>query len=510
MNNRKFQKIFIWISSFLFIIPRLESSKNKSQLIQLQVRTFNGEKTISSLNKNNFKLIINNIPRQITSLHYQQKSLRVPPELGRHIIISFQATEFNKRLKRRISHLVAEILTNRDTLYVISPVRIYQFKTYPNKERMIREIHSLLENDFSKQQKEKTTFEKNLTNKINRINQVYSGSQLAPGPYLETVGFLNNFPAEFFRYNRNFLSPAIDKYKQVIKLLQTKEGERWLIHFHDFKIYDIFLKTIGITKKIYGYIHSQNWQHQAMGLSLAGKLMQFRKHLSVVKFYPTDSLMTTILNGHINYNVVFFSGTKDIDLKTPNKIFSDLEGVLNQVAKNSGGVAVYLKNNLQEMKTIKNHQDFFYNLNFSFNRKIEAKKIQLIPKDQNQIYLYYRNFLPKEEVKNLIKYFQEKKVKITDLSINNRSIRFMVKSFDLKSTKNSAEIYGLLKIIIQVLDQNRFKIFESKKTLRATKKELAISLSVPGQQSGTFNLYLSVVDLIANSQSTANRVITLK
>ena len=100
-------------------------------------------------------------------------------------------------------------------------------------------------------------------------------------------------------------------------------------------------------------------------LAHAGKLAQFRKQLSIVKFYPVDSLMNTILSGYINYNVVIFGGVKDIDLKTPNQIVSDLEGVLRKVARNSGGVAVYSKNNLQEMKTIKKHQDFFYKLSFA-------------------------------------------------------------------------------------------------------------------------------------------------
>jgi len=510
MSNKKFKIILIWISSLFIIFPDIMGSLKKPLPFQLPVRISNGEEKISRLGKNNFKLIINNEPRKITGLQYRQKSIEVLPELGRYFILSFHISEFNKQIKMRISYLVTEILNTRDTLFVISPIKILQFKTYPNKDRMIREINSLLEKDFSKHQKDKITIEKNLKNKINQLNELYIRTSIIPGLYSVTHGFLNTFPQEFSKYKKYYLSPAVDKYQQIVNLLQLKEGERWLIHFHDNKIYDILFKTIVILKKINEYIHSQNWQHQAMGLSLSGKLDQFKKQLSIAKSYPVGLLMNIILKGYINYNVIFFGGMKDINQKTSNMVVSDLETVLKEVTRHSGGVAVHSSSNLQEMKTIKNHQDFFYNLSFCFNRIIEAKKIQILLMDQNSKNLSYRNIFEKEEIKSLVHYIDEKKVKISHVSVDQRSIDFKVKSFVLQSIKNTSEIFGLLRINIQIRNQNRAFIFESKKTLRATKEELAVSLKIPGQHTGIFNLSISVIDLVANSQTSIEQKITLK
>jgi hypothetical protein len=506
----KIKILTIWAASFLIFFPSVYASVNKNIEFQLPVRLFDGGHPVPLPSKKNLQLIINNEPRRITSVQYQQKSIGTTPELGRYFILSFQITEFNKKIKKRISYLITEILNNRDTLIIISPRNIYQYQTYANKDRMIRDIHSILDRDFSKYQKGRRAAEKNLKTKINRLNQVYQRARQSRGPFLETVGFLNTFPTEFFTYYRYFLSPVIDKYKQVIKKLQTMEGQRWCIHFHDHKIYNLFFNTAAITGMIYGYINSWPWRNEALRKALFGKLIQFRKQLSITTFYLEDSLMNVILSGDINFNIVFFLNSKEIASKISRQLVSNIEGLLRRVARNSGGLAVYAKNDLKGMKTIKDHRDHFYNLGFSFNHKIEQKNIQILIKHQNQSDIYHRNLFEADEIESMLDHHQEKKVNISNFEISKRSIHFMVRSFQLNPIHNTSEIFGLLRIKIQILDSKQTVVFESKKTLRAIKKELGVSLSVPGQYHGTFKLYISVVDLLANSQSSINRIITLK
>jgi hypothetical protein len=84
-------------------------------------------------------------------------------------------------------------------------------------------------------------------------------------------------------------------------------------------------------------------------------------------------------------------------------------------------------------------------------------------------------------------------------------LTFSINSFE--SQKDGK--YGLLKIRVELFDEQNVGIHKDEKTLRASKEKVTLSIPIPAKLRGKFRLVITVFDLIANCSVSDERHITL-
>lgn len=504
VNNKIMPYLFFFCFLSIHIL-----SETQIRLI-CPVRIFQEKHPIHRLKKETIKLVINGTERNIIEINPKQKSIGILPELGRYFILSFQSSVFNNEIKKRVSFLVTEILNNRDTLIIISPLKIYQLNVSPNKENLIHKINDILIQDYYMYNQKKISDETNLHNKIKKLKWTYSNPAIYQSPFRETINFLSTYPQEFFRFSEKYLKPSIENFQQVNKILNLKEGERWWIHFLDYRFYDLLIQTINIGKDISQYVYSRIWQQQALQKTITGKLAHFEKSLLMVKKFPAKKIVDTLLKGNINFNVFFSSWMNDTSSNASNLILIDIKKFFNTLSRLSGGISINSKETIPDMEKIKNHKDHYFDLVYYFNGKIEPKSLRMILKPNQGTQISYPKEIDKDEIENLIRYQSLQKISIKDFKIFQHRIQFNVESFKLNYSQNKKDQFGLLKIIVHLLNLEKESIFNNTKTMRAVKPKLGISFSLPGRFKGNFLINITLIDIIGNSKTTLSRPIQLK
>ena len=220
---------------FLLVISFSASAARDIQL-RLPVRITEEEGKSLELKKDDFKLFINGTQRNIVELIKRQKSLGRKPDLGRDIILSFHLAEYGKHVENGISYFITEILNTSDSLFILSPLKVYKINVSTNKGKMIRTIEEILKNDCEKFRKERTTAENQLINKIDTLKMTLSGDSFAADrsvsqlKYKKTNLFLHTFPNEFLNFKNLYMLLHTENYQQTMNSFDTGEGERWWIN----------------------------------------------------------------------------------------------------------------------------------------------------------------------------------------------------------------------------------------------------------------------------------------
>lgn len=476
----------------------------------LPVRILETTGQLRLFQKEDFQLLINKTEREIIHFEYRKKSIGNIPELQRHFILSFQIPEYKNNVKKRISYIITEILNPGDNLILVSPLKIYHFKTPRNKENLFQKCNTVLTQDLKKYLLAQKSARKSLINKLKKLKSIYRRPEIFQGPFIETINFLNNYPPEFNKFKDQYLLPDPLIYKKVNNILKLKEGQRWWIHFHDHETYDIFFQTQDIVNDINHYITSTLWGFQALRKTITSKLNQLKQHLFLAKSFPQNQISDSLLRGNVSFSILLFSQVGDVPSHTSIVVISNLEKLLKKITRISGGITLNASEPAQEIKLIRNHVDHYYDMDFYFNGKIEDKIIELILRNKAEIRISYPNKFNTQELQTLIELPSREKVTITNFSNLKNQLKFDVHSFKLDSTQEGSPRFGLLKILISLANHENDIVYKSKKILRASKEKLEIVLQLPSKLEGRYQLNIRVIDLLANRQARFSQRIYLK
>jgi hypothetical protein len=477
---------------------------------RLPVRVFEPEEKSIALKKDDFNLFINDSQREIIDSRKRIKSLGIKPDLGRDFIFSFYLTEYGRNVEDGISYLITEILDTSDSLYILSPGKFYKIKVSKNKERMRMTLEELLRKDCKEFKKDRISAENKLINKINALKRNFSADLFGVNRnfnqrrYVKTSHFLNSFPDEFLDFKNRYLFPDVSNYQQVIEPLVMREGERWWIHFQQNETLELFPKLKEVIKQINSYINDEEDPNQTLAQVLKRNLSRLEKHMLISNSFPAARLLNTFVGNDISYNVVFFKSSKNKKPNVEYSALSGLEDILKEISSASGGKTVKSVNSEQGVKEIEKHLDQYYEIIYNWDGKIEGKKIH-VSVDKRKINLSYNDNIRKEKVRSSVRFFSKEKHKINIVSIDNNILTFYISSFE----SEKAGKYGLLKIRVELFDEQNVNIHKNENTLRASKEKVTISIPIPAKLRGEFRLAITVCDLIANSSVSDERRITL-
>jgi hypothetical protein len=514
------KKFVLYLGLFFPIFGILFPATNEEPF-SLPIRVIENTQESEELNRNDIKLLINGIPRQVTHLNKQQRSLSLDPDLGRHIILSFHNIKYTKPIENAISYFFTEILNPKDFLVLLSPVKAYRIPVTRNKEKMIMDVMNFLDKDCAVHEKNRISAEKKLEAELQRLNTITSNQPndffaeepenseqvLAQATNLATnykaiYRVLLNFPQNFTRFKNQYLLPDIVKHLKIKNLLKKKHGEKWWVHFQHREDIQIIHKARSAGRKLNAYIttHETGTLARTMHKSLA----DLEKQLLIAESISNAEILDTLLGNNICYNIVYWGSIKTNESNTSFKETSDLEAALRRIAESSGGKTTVVTDPEKGIMEITQHSDYYFDLVFDFNGKIEEKNIQISAENRNFKFSHKQKF-SKEEVDEWTRTLTEEKVKIRDFSLLKNTLHFGIESF----TQNQENQFGMLKVRISLFDLKNTNVYKSENTLRASKDRIVISVPLPPEYQGEFRLCIEVFDLLANTSASSEHLIEI-
>lgn len=510
--------LYLWL--FFLLFGMLFPATNKRPF-SLPVRVIEHAQEPEDLNRNDIKLRINGIAQEVSNLTLQERSLSHTPDLGRHFILSFHNIKGTQAIENAISYFFTEILDSKDTLILLSPIKAYRIPVTRDKEKMILDVMNFLSKDCAMHEKNRISAEKNLETEIQRLktiashqvgdfsaqnsqnsDQVLAEATTVVINYKAIYQVLLNFPQNFSRFKNQYLLPDIIKHQEVKKLLGKRPGEKWWIHFQHREDIQIIQKARSAGRKLNAYIATH--ESGPLARSMHKSLADLEKQLLISESIPQAKILDSLLGKNMSYNVVFWGSIKTNEDDTSFKETSDIEAALRHIAEYSGGKATVATDPEQGIKEITQHTDYYYDLIFDLDGKVEDTTIHVSAGKKNLKLSHKQNY-SKAEVEEWIRALTEKKVTILDFFMNNKTVRFEIDSF----MQNQEKQFGMLKVRISLFDLDDTNIFKTENTLRASKQKVTISVPLPPEHQGDFRLLIEVFDLLANTSASSEHLVQL-
>ncbi|MCP5051662.1 MAG: hypothetical protein GY940_31130, partial [bacterium] len=316
-------------------------------------------------------------------------------------------TDYGREMRKAVSYFIGDVLTPTDSLVLVSPLKIYNINVTGNKERVIADIENLLEKDCSVYKKKLAAAKKDLGNELKRMNKLFSGAldtDRAGITGYKMIGmFLSTFPRNYLNFRNHFLFPHTNRYLRVMALLKNWEGQRWWVHVQEGEAYGFISRVREVNRKIERYGGSNPLFRQ----SFSTHLNQLEKQLQLAGSFPSQALIDILLAGDTRFNAILVGNQKG-STGGEAGVVSQLGGILNRIARDTGGKRVHTVNPERGMQELTNHKDHFYRLVYRFDNKIEDKSTRVTGNGKTFKFLYNYT-VKKDRLQNRVQYLNGKR-----------------------------------------------------------------------------------------------------
>ncbi len=500
------KKAILLILSVLFISSNIISAKEI--LLKVPVRVFDSGNYVKNLKIGDFDLEINGVKRNIRKVIATPKMINLS-EKPNTFILNFNITEYGEGLSNGIKYFINKTLGENDSLILWTPIKFYSIRTNQKKEKIILNIKQLLKKDSLTFK----SFRKGDKGKLISILNKFTGSGLegnsrdSGASSTNIMFFLNNFSREWKDFKKKYLLPDLRKYYGLISMIDAGyPGNKYFINFQQREIIPS-LKLYRQAKKIISsHLSSIAGSSQSStSASISNSLQMIDNSMLIKDSFSTEILSAPFLKSNISYNVIFLNSFRQTG-KYSDDLSPDYEGILRDLSYKTGGISINTNNLADGLNEVKEKQDYYYDIIFKFNGKNEEKKINIKTKDKKYSLFYLKKF-HREEIENLIKLSQEKKIEISGFSIEKNRIKFSITGFLSNASEKKQGIVG---IEIYLFDKNNKVVFSKTGTFKATKDSIGISLNLPSANKGAFKLSIKAKDILSNKNSEFEKYIELK
>lgn len=502
MNKNYLIKLIIFFSVYTFLIP-----SNPSITITLPLRIDPGKIKPYRISPEGFRLFVNKKPVDIKNIVREENIFGKKQLLGRNFILSFgNFSKYDKTLSDGLSYFVTELLDPADSLIIVTPGKLFQIKISKNREKMIYNIDNILTKYFNAFSRQISQYTKGINTELSRLKNYfenYDPGNIATneaGLYSDTLTKLST-EIDFFKIN--FIYPTKKNLDDVKKLLYIREGEKIWIHFQNSTIYP-FEKTLQ---------NSFNWIKYHMSMTttseeswqkvISTKLHTLERTLLVSDIFPKKALIRKFIDTNISLYSIYIKNPQSRE-GVFSVLSADIENIFSNISQKTGGLLSLAQNSESALRKLIGHRNVFFKFSFDIDKTPRDKNITITPigKDHD---LFYKHKITSSEFLDILKYNLTGKLKIKSYKKENKKISFIISSF----TEKKDEKIGLIKVIINLSDQNKKRVYFTSNILRATKKEISVNVSLPPTLTGNYFMKISLIDLISNRMISKESQITL-
>ena len=483
--------------SFLFLFTASQALGQGKRQFRLPVHFLERTPPVSEIKKEDFTLLINNRASEISRLEKTNRSLLLQPDLGRTFVLSFHLADYGPVVERELAYFASEILTSSDRLFILTPVKMCRIPVSARKERIQEEIRGFLDRDLGVWAEERTSAERRLIGYIDQLKRAFDRDVGGAEIYKKTNLFLNEFPGEFLRFQERFLLPDLPSARLLLDQLGPGEGEKWWIHFEQHQDSQLFSKIRDIANVIQSHISSLEVGHQQLAQVIRTRLAELEPGAPFPDSLTPAALSEAFLDHEVNYNVISIRNLRESETEFARTPFPSLESLQAGAALACGGIAVISGSAELGMKAVASHNDEYYELVFDWDGIVEQKNIRVLIGGKEGA-LSYASSLTSSRIQTLAEAMSEEKIRIGGAAVTGGKLSFFIQAFTLEGEEQC----GLVKVRVQLFDERSQNVFDQANTLRTTKEKVLISLPLPTESKGKFQLKITACDLIANRLAT--------
>jgi hypothetical protein len=322
--------------------------------------------------------------------------------------------------------------------------------------------------------------------------------------------FINHFTNEWRKFDKGFLLANLEQYSELTSLLAQKNSERWMIHFQERDLLPMLTRYQRISGKIKTFLSSLTKGYEDKVPLIQKSLDNIEKSMLFSESFPLEQLLDILLGVNLSYNVVFFSNQDSIS-QGQDSVSPGYEKILKDIALKTGGISLTSRDKhlLKYLETIIQHEDFYYELIFTFAGEPEDKKIEINIAPGASA--FYKKKFRKDELQWLKDWLKED-IGLTNFALKGRHLDFTISGFKMNPIKNAdgePVLTGIIKIEIRLIDNKSTTVHETSNTLRANDKSFDVSLELPSKFSGYFKLSITAIDLVSNQSCQLNKYIKI-
>ena len=503
MKNRSKMFIIVLIFSLFGINTSVltasteltEPSEPRQLRLPVHIAAEPGAASFDPLQKEDVSLFLDGKPVEIDHIDVKTRQMYKNSDLSRHFVLSFQAEEVSPALLEGVQYFMDVILDRTDTLTVLSPLKAYRMNLGKGQAAVFDALEEILKTDCREYKMRRAALLQAMEKEIYAVGKISADETF----YLS----IHTMLFEFFTFCQeaiddlkvHFLSPYM-KLDQVINDLPPKgEGETWWIHFLE-------QGSGPMPGRLRGTIAQVVKMQRTGGFLIGSKNYEFtqlEKEMSILGEFPSQAILEALLKQDICYNAVLWGDSGPGSSNETEVRSTETQDIFKRLAVGTGGQALTVTQPLQGLIELHQQVDRYYELVIPFEGEIDDLEVKLVPVDEKKakkVRFTYPRVLEKERILAALETLSEEKLKITDFNIEGNRVEFGVTAYQSKPP----EISGLVKVKVELypLFRETPPVYSTGNILHAARDSIHIAVSLPEKYTGSYNLKVSICDLLAN------------
>jgi len=509
--------LFIVFLFFLFnlninSVPGQEKPQEEVTVIALEVpvRIIHKGQVVKDLTKEDFEIFENGVKQEITAFEVITRKISTPQEerkahqKKRLFVLIFNIFDYNEAVGEGIDYFFQNIFQQGDQFIVLTEGRLLDIERGKNTSEVILNLKETLKkfkiisNQSTLKIFRDLRFE---SDKLIGMLQGYERSAFTPLDQA-MIRFFDNYRIAWLDYRKQYLIPNLELYRNIIKRIKQREGERWAICFHQREMFPQLKKAGHLDNEIRNWVDSQvDSTAQVKARIVQAKQQELQSTFDVSRNFPADGLRDLFMEANITFHLILLKSlrtvfSKDFELR---EIASGYEDCFRNISLSTGGSSVFSNKVSEALEEVKEKEDYYYLLVYSPKENQSDKKRDIEVKvKKSGVNVVYLKHIPEKGAPLIT---------ITNFKAGKKNIKFSLINY--KMTKIEGKLTGVADIKITIFDENSNKVFDQGKTLNLIKKETHISLNFNQLKSGSYFIIIQVIDRISQKTDVLSSDIKL-
>ncbi len=474
--------------------------------VPLRVRVYHRHKSVSGLQKEDFKIFEEGKERPINAFFVRKKKLELnsphidtvadpTPHRPRLFLLIFNVDAFHVCLIRNINDLFNNLLRPGDRLIAITNNLVLQEHIIYDLEEAKINVIQLLQQDILRLIMKRKQLGLKLSTTVSELLVMLSANLGQMTDYATGFSyFFQNYTTHVNDLRQEYLSLPTTEYIKIADYLKKQPVEKWVLSFFQVPAFpkpnmeSIFSKLITPEDTfLFDEFKNQysNYLHQLEPLDLAEA-----EALGNLFANTGATFHTLLLNSYDNSNLEHY------DFQS---ISTNSENILRSLTARTGGYLYHSQHIEDFISRIAEKEDAYYELNYTpANPGHPLAPIRVVLTKNKNYHLVYDSNENSEYARKLSRGIkkQDRKIAIQRLFLRNRYIHAVIDDIMLVP----AEIPGKPKLgkidtHLAIRDRKGKIIFQARKQFQCRDNRSMMRVRRPRLKKGTYSLILEVKDL---------------
>jgi hypothetical protein len=510
-----------FILALCFIIPSIapqEKEKISEPIVikvvnvQLPVRVFFKGQPVDSLKKSDFKIFegkdrqsINGfyIKRKIITPYFQRNRISQGSP-SRYFVLVFQLSDYNQQLQEGLDYLFNFFLTSNDHLLVFINQKSLSYEPLQDKYLALVKITQLLKQQAKEARKHMVTYLKAIENELNGFKEItkWRPASSPSGYKIPLKNCMEKYLSILKEYRTRFLTPDIENYYRLSKLLKGIKKEKWVIHFYQTPLFPTM--TTKTRKWIEDSIEALSTSLRAEDKSfyrVMRRLMnRYEMARDVTKEFSGDKISKIFYDVDATFHSVIMPIRKEIlseDLQYES-VNTKIHRLLKEICHKTGG-DVSLSTDLRSaLRKIKDIEDIYYMITYAPKNLQNTAKVKVLTSNKNHQVIYNENIRASAINQNPLKEPQlapDSSLEIKNTFLKDKKLYLEITGF--RTIKTADQYRGSININITIKDINNQVLYNKSNTLSTRKATINLSIAFNWLKKGSYTISVEAKDLLS-------------